>query len=332
MTEISVIIPLQNKGPYIKRAIDSVLSQEYQNFEIIVVDGHSTDKGPDIVGSIQDSRLNLLTQPTKGVSEARNFGVEMSHGSLIAFLDADDEWLPNHLTAIIRLVEKFPESGAYTTAYKICDKNGKLRWPKYFAIPPPPWEGLLPNYFSSAVRGEYPVWTSAVCIPKKIFSRMGGFAVDAWWGEDADLWGKIALKYPIAFSWEIGAIYHWDATDRACSIPSLNEEPFVKTGRAAIAEEIVPDAILPDLIEYINKKEIYRAACHLFMNNSFVARNILSNSKTRLFLYSENFIVFFYFSTHSFCKKSTKYLFFQIVEKSVTEQNTCEFSCHFRDS
>ena len=80
MTEISVIIPLLNKGPYIKRAIESILTQEYQNFEIIVVDGHSIDQGPDIVRSIQDSRLILITQPTKGVSEARNYGVERSHG------------------------------------------------------------------------------------------------------------------------------------------------------------------------------------------------------------------------------------------------------------
>jgi glycosyltransferase involved in cell wall biosynthesis len=311
MSAISVIIPLLNKEPYIKRAINSVFAQKYQNFEIIVVDGHSTDQGPDIVRSIKDSRLTLITQPTRGVSEARNFGVEMSQGALIAFLDADDEWLPNHLTAIIRLVEKFPESGAYTTAYKICDKNGNLRWPKYRAIPPSPWEGLLPNYFSSAVRGEYPLWTSAVCIPKKIFSRIGGFPVDAWWGEDADLWGKIALNYPIAFSWEIGAIYHWDALDRVCCRPSLEQEPFVKTGKQAIAENIIPKTILPDFIEYINKKEIYRAACHLFINNRIVARNILSNSKTRLFFIQKILLYFFTFLPFLFVKKVLNNFFFK---------------------
>jgi glycosyltransferase involved in cell wall biosynthesis len=283
MSEISVIIPLLNKGQYIRRAIDSILAQEYQNFEIIVVEGGSTDQGPDIVKSIQDSRLTLITQPTKGVSEARNFGVGLSHGSLIAFLDADDEWLPNYLSTIIRLVEKFPESGAYTTAYKICNEKGKLRWPKYRAIPPPPWEGLIPNYFASSVRGEYPVWTSAVCIPKKIFIAMGGFPVDAWWGEDAELWGKIALNYPIAFSWEIGAIYHWDASNRACCRPSLEQEPFVKSGKKAIAENIIPKEILPDFIEYINRKEIYRAACNIIEGNPELSRRILAGTDTRQF-------------------------------------------------
>lgn len=285
MVEISVIIPLLNKGPYIKRAIDSVLAQKYQNFEIIVVDGGSEDGGPEVVRTIQDPRITLVTQPTKGVSEARNFGEEISYGSLIAFLDADDEWLPNHIRTILRLREKFPEAGAYTTAYKICNKKGHLRWPKYRAIPPPPWEGVLPNYFSSAAHGEYPVWTSAVCIPRKIFRELGGFPTGSWWGEDAALWGKIALRYPIAFSWEVGAIYHWDATGRACCRPSLDEEPFVKTGKEAIAKNNVPPKILSDLVEYLNKKEIYRAACHLFVNNKGIARDILYNTKTRLFLF-----------------------------------------------
>ena len=159
MPDVSIIIPLLNKGPYIKRAIDSILAQEHQNFEIIVVDGGSTDNGPDIVKSIKDSRLKFIIQPTKGVSEARNFGVEKSHGSSIAFLDADDEWLPSHLSTLMRLLEKYPDAGAYSTTYKIFNTEGRLRWPKYRKIPPLPWEGLLPNYFSSAVHGEYPLWT-----------------------------------------------------------------------------------------------------------------------------------------------------------------------------
>jgi len=283
MTEISVIIPLLNKGPYIKRAIDSILSQEYQNFEIIVVEGGSTDDGPEIVRSITDSRITLINQPGKGVSDARNFGVKISKGPLLAFLDADDEWLPRHLITLIKLRDKFPDAGAYTTAYKICTKNGKLRWPRYRFIPPPPWEGILPNYFSSAARGEYPVWTSAVGIPRNIFIGLGGFPEDAWWGEDADLWGKIALQYPIAFSWETGAIYHWDSFNRTCTRLSLDEEPFVKTGKRAIACGIVPDTLLPDFIEYMNKKEIFRAACNIIAGNREISRKILKNTKTSLF-------------------------------------------------
>jgi glycosyltransferase involved in cell wall biosynthesis len=303
MPKISVIIPLLNKGPYIKRAIESVLRQEYQDFEIIIVDGGSIDEGPEIVKLIRDPRIQLIRQPTKGVAEARNFGVELSSGSSVAFLDADDEWLTGHLVAIKKLMQRFPEAGAYTTSYKICDKSGYLRIPKYRAIPPPPWEGIIPNYFSSAVLGEFPVWTSSVCIPKKVFIEVGGFPLGAWWGEDADLWGKIALKYSIAFSWVTGAIYHWDALNRVCSRPSLEEEPFVKTGRQAVAEHRVPDAIVFDVIEYINKKEIYRAACHVFVNNRRVARNILVKTKTRYFLMHKIFLYVLSFMPTCILKK-----------------------------
>ena len=112
---------------------------------------------------------------------------------------------------------------------------------------------------------------------------MGGFPEDAWWGEDADLWGKIALNYPIAFSWELGAIYHWDALDRACCRPSLEQEPFVKTGKQAIAENIIPKEVLPDFIEYVNKKEIYRAACNIIEGNPEISRRVLTDTNTRLF-------------------------------------------------
>jgi len=283
MPQISVIIPLLNKGPYIKRALDSIFTQNFQDYEVIVIDGGSRDNGPDIVRDYNDSRIKFIRQSGKGVSAARNQAVNASLSDLIAFLDADDEWLPKHLATIIELREKFPQAGAYTTAYKIKETNDRLRWAKYRAIPPSPWEGLIPNYFRSAALGEFPVWTSAVCIPKNVFMEMGGFVEDAWWGEDADLWGKIALKYPIAFSWEWGAIYHWDSEGRACGKPSLEVEPFVKTANNAIKKGLVPQNQLSDLSEYITRKEIYRAACNFSIGDNKKAYSILQKIDTNFF-------------------------------------------------
>lgn len=96
-----------------------------------------------------------------------------------------------------------------------------------------------------------------VGIPKKIFIEMGGFPEDSWYGEDADLFGKIALKYPIAFSWYLGAIYHWEAVNRACNrqLP-LDPEPFVKTALQSIENGTVPGDLLYDVKEYIAKKRL----------------------------------------------------------------------------
>lgn len=88
---VSIIIPLYNKAPYIKRALDSVISQTIQDFEVIVVNDGSTDGGEHIVEGYSDARIHLVHQKNKGVSAARNRGVSLAKSNMVAFLDADDE-------------------------------------------------------------------------------------------------------------------------------------------------------------------------------------------------------------------------------------------------
>ena len=282
--KISVIIPLYNKEHEIKRTINSILSQTFQNFEVIVVDDHSSDNGPAIVKSIADHRIALIEQDHRGVSYTRNHGVRLATTDFIAFLDADDEWMPNHLETILRLIEKYPEAGMFTTAWKIFTAEGKTKWANFQYIPSPPWEGLLPDYFRSGALGDDPVNASTVVIPKKIFHEMGGFDDEYWYGEDTDLLGKIALKYPVAFSWEFGAIYHVDASNRSCDrkMPLDYEEPFVKTARSALMKGEIPQELKESLYEFIAKKEIYRCYLNLHEGNLKTAQIILKQCTTKL--------------------------------------------------
>lgn len=279
--KFSVIIPLYNKEPHIARALDSVISQTVQDFEIIVVDDGSTDKSAEIVRTFNDSRIRLIQQENAGVSAARNKGILESKAPLIALLDADDEWTPAFLEEILKLSIRFPLAGIYSTAYCIIDPNGKKRSAIYKAIPPAPWKGILPSYFLTATLGDSPICSSSVCIPRNIFSEIGLFKIGSWWGEDDDLWGRIATKYPVAFSWEIGAINYRDAVNRACNKSKIIEvHPFVITGLELLRTNQVPKEITQDFKEYIARCQLIVATHNIYLGNRKVAKKILKECIT----------------------------------------------------
>lgn len=114
----SVVIPLYNKQNYIKETIKSVLNQTFQDFEIVIVNDGSKDDSVKVVESIQDDRIKLVHQENSGVSVARNMGIKEANAKYIAFLDADDLWLPEFLQTIYELIQNFPDAGLYATAYK----------------------------------------------------------------------------------------------------------------------------------------------------------------------------------------------------------------------
>lgn len=122
---ISVIIPLYNKEPIIERTIRSVLSQDYDDFEVVVVNDGSTDHSADIVRSIDDSRIRLIEQENGGPSKARNTGVKNVKGEWIVFLDADDELLPGALKRFAEESER--HSDADFIASPFYNDNGEER-------------------------------------------------------------------------------------------------------------------------------------------------------------------------------------------------------------
>ena len=285
MPKFSVIIPLYNKGPYIARALNSVLKQTIQDFEIVVVDDGSTDEGVRVVREYKDQRIRLIQQENHGVSAARNRGIREARAELIAFLDADDEWLPGFLTTILRLKENYPEAGLFVTAYCKQGTNTK-HFMKNKAISPKPWEGIIPRFFNTALYGDF-IISSSVCIPKKIFNHIGMFREDVWWSEDWEMWSRIALYYTVAFSWDYGSIYHYDVENRANEKRELvRENPFIKTGLFYLKEnkEKKDPVFLYDLKKYIEYTKMRTAARALKSGEPEFARKILRTCETKEFL------------------------------------------------
>ena len=210
--KLSVIIPLYNKAPYIRKALESVLAQTYADYELIIVDDGSTDGSAEIAEAIlQDpaSRLiassphRLIRQANSGVSAARNNGVAQAGGDYIAFLDADDWWEPTYLERMAQLIADYPEAGLYASNY-VYYKPGKthvaLNIPTgYINYPKAYYEG-----------GAMPVWTGAAIMPRAVFDEMGVFPLGIKLGEDFLLWAKTAMHYPVAFLNEPLAYYNND--------------------------------------------------------------------------------------------------------------------------
>lgn len=121
--KISVIIPLYNKEKIVERSVNSVLSQSFKNFELIIVDDGSTDNSFEIVNNIKDDRIKLMRQENGGPSKARNTGAKRACGEWIVFLDADDELLPCALKVFILLIKKYEDVNLICCEYQTYDGN-----------------------------------------------------------------------------------------------------------------------------------------------------------------------------------------------------------------
>lgn len=143
---ISVIIPLYNKEPIIERSLQSVLSQDYDDFEVVVVNDGSTDHSADIVRSINDPRIRLIEQENGGPSKARNTGTKNAKGEWILFLDADDELQPGALMAFSQKTSAVPEADMFLGEV-IIEKSAKDILTKKYR------EGFVNNIFKSHIFG-----------------------------------------------------------------------------------------------------------------------------------------------------------------------------------
>ena len=191
MIKFSIIIPLYNKQNFITRAVNSVLSQSYINFELIIVNDGSTDNSFDLVSSIIDHRIKIINKVNGGVSSARNLGIDNASNEWICFLDADDHWLPNHLEEILYLLKKYPEAKIYSTLTQEKSRKGLSIAPNGF---PDNFEGYIENYFHFA-KSATVFNSSSVCINKHALITIDKFDTNLSHGEDLDVWFKLLINY-----------------------------------------------------------------------------------------------------------------------------------------
>jgi glycosyltransferase involved in cell wall biosynthesis len=214
---VSVVIPAYNSEKFIAETLDSVLAQTYRPIEVIVVDDGSTDRTADIVKKYEtrfagstnptdstnktsktskttETGLTYLYQKNCGPSAARNSGMAAARGDYIAFLDADDCWLPHTLERLTGYMESHPgvslvfgDAGSFGP--------GGVLFPSAFAkfgCPEQDNEGVVQKAFERLLEGNF-ILTGTVLVKKECLDRLGGFNEALHYGEDYDLWVRIAL-------------------------------------------------------------------------------------------------------------------------------------------
>lgn len=201
----SVVIPLYQKEEYIARTIESVIFQTYPDFEILVVDDGSTDRGPEVVSNYSDKRIRLIRQTNQGVSAARNRGIAEAKSDYIALIDADDRWNANFLREMKRLIQTYPDCGWYS-----CRRYNHFRHRPRKLSQAVLSEGVIKDYFRIAHKNDI-VHSSAIVVPKSVFETIGGFDTKVRTGEeDFVMWTKIASHYKVCYTDKPLSCYYFD--------------------------------------------------------------------------------------------------------------------------
>lgn len=206
---ISVIIPLYNKERYIERAIRSVLSQSFGQFEIVIIDDGSTDNSVSVVKSIGHPSIRLIRQDNGGVSAARNRGIAEARFDYVAFLDADDEWKENHLQVIAGLLKKYPDCDVFGTSYYYAKEGMPLSTPilpQRFTFSGE--EGIMDNYYEMASGTDFPIHMSSYAVRKAAIDKIGGFPVGIPSGEDIITLARLHAICNFAYSKLPTSVYY----------------------------------------------------------------------------------------------------------------------------
>jgi glycosyltransferase involved in cell wall biosynthesis len=194
MDKVSVIIPTYNCAKFIKRAIDSALSQTYQNIEIIVVDDGSTDNTGRIIEGY-GSRIKYFYQDNSGLAKTRNRGLREASGKYLAFLDADDYWLPQKLELQLREFNDCPEIGLVHCAVQKIDEHGNIQQFYYKN------NYSTGNIFYPLLLRKTHIASSAVVFKQDCVKQLGYLdeSMKQYGGEDREFMLRICKKYSIRY-------------------------------------------------------------------------------------------------------------------------------------
>jgi glycosyltransferase involved in cell wall biosynthesis len=271
--KVSVILPTYNRANLLPVAVESVLSQDYRDFELIVVDDGSTDATREVLHSYSDPRIRSLTQENLGIGSALNAGIEAARGSFIARIDSDDRWLPGLLAVEVPILESQPAAGVVYARAQAMDEGGS---------PLPQMLGAALKFpgdpFKSFVYGDFGCAITAL-IRRDCLERAGLYDESLVGNEDWELWIRLSRITSFVFIDRVLANFrmHPGRTTAGASkrfaaitegrvyvLDKVFSQPDLPEGVLAIREQAYRNAHMDAGLRWLSVKESRKARFHFW--------------------------------------------------------------------
>lgn len=221
MPRFSVVVAVYNKESYIRATLESVLKQTFRDLELVVYNDGSTDNSKSIINSINDNRIRYYEGANKGAGAARNTALSKAKGELIALLDADDIWRPDHLEVLDQAIRHYPDQRVFATDSILL--QDQFQFVRTYSGGPYRETTVLDFFEASLV--DSVVNSSTLAVYPEVLDKVGVYNPDIKSGQDTDLWIRIGLEYQVVFIPKVTVhiVRDWSSLSR--SSKSLDDKP-----------------------------------------------------------------------------------------------------------
>jgi cellulose synthase/poly-beta-1,6-N-acetylglucosamine synthase-like glycosyltransferase len=264
---VTVVIPLYNKREFVVEAVKSVFAYQGQ-LDVVVVDDGSTDGGADLVEQRFGPRTRMIRQPNQGVSAARNTGILASTAELIAFLDADDYWLPGHLESLLPLVAEYPDATIFA------DRCSTTATPSREAQTYVPRLLDFEVYVFGVSHGRFPVHSSTALVRRSRLIEVGMFPEGQHLGEDQATWLRLARLGPVVTLPRTGAVYR-QVPGSLVSQLTVRPSAAIRAARTILKNEVLSPSTRRALTAYRDSFAVNQAGLALRHLRPGTARRLL---------------------------------------------------------
>lgn len=251
--QVSVVIPTYNSSKYLSQAIDSVLAQTFSDLEVLVIDDGSTDDTEQLVGRYS-SPIKYIRQPNSGVSIARHRGIAESVGRYVAFLDADDIWLPHKLERQLGELKNNPGFRACYSTFRVVDANLRPLEINRVERQGSTLEDLL-------TAGNVVGTPSTVLCERALLLSIAGFDPDLSYGADWDLWIRLAVLTEFLWIDEPLINYRQHGNNMSRNVPLIEKDSLLLLEKGFAMSEL-PEALRSKRRSAIGRNYMVLAGCY----------------------------------------------------------------------